>query len=131
MPSMSETRSRVSVCECSHFLYLCGDGSERMEVYDVLTMEFSRVEALLPEESACCVVLEKGELVVISGKYVSRYRVGKGGQLQQVGKAKHQKWEVGSNCVPVLSATGLVYLSWAGQCYSLKTDGTERIQVAN
>lgn len=120
----------MSVCEYSHFLYLCGDGSERIAVYDVRTGEFGGVEARLPEESACCIVPENGELVVISGKYVSKWRVSEGGELVQVGKAKHEKWEVGSNSVPVLSA-GLIYLAWDGECYSLKVDGTRRNQVAS
>lgn len=131
MPNLASARSRLSVCEFSHFLYICGDGSDLIEAYDVRTGLFDTVEVKLPEDSACCLVRDKQELVVISGKYATRWRAGEGCQLVQITKSKHPKCEVSSNSTPLLMAdNGLIYLSWAGCCYSLKVDGTDRRQVA-
>ena len=126
LPCMQEPRSRFNPCVFSGFIYLCGWGSDLIEVYDPYETRFYSLQPRLPEKfSPCCVFVAYTEMVVVSGQYVTRWQSAAHRDLTQVSIHPHTTLNLRCNLPPILSETQqVVYLSYNGFCYSLKTDGS-------
>jgi len=126
LPSMRETRSYFTPCAFHSYIYLCGGFTNLIEVFDAEACLFLPVHPRLPEARECVAVLEGGQLVVISGNYVTRWGVAQEFNLVPQGRTQHQKIEVYCNMAPVLDGT-VVYMSWRGSCSSVRLEVVERI----
>jgi len=129
---MKAGRSYFSPCKFHRLVYLCGQGSYLIEAFDPSNNLFLDMEVTLPEAGLCLTFQEREELVVLSGKFLTRWRVGQDGELVQCYQALHPDVGVFCNMAPVVDqVNGLVYIADMGVCYSVKVDGSERTEVAN
>lgn len=103
-----------------------------METFDPSNNVFLDFEITLPEAGLCLIFQEREQLVVLSGKYVTRWRAGESGDLVRCSQALHPDIGVFCTMAPVVDqVNGLVYIADMSVCYSVKLDGSERMEVAN
>lgn len=129
---MKEGKSYINPCEFHSVVYLCGQGSYLMEAFDPATCTFLDIKIALPDAELSLVFQENKQLVVLSGKYVTRWRSEKGNKMVQCYQALHSDIGVFCNMAPVVDeVNGLVYIVDMGVCYSVKVDGSERSEIAS
>lgn len=126
LPNMRETRSYFTPCAFHGYIYLCGGFTDSIEAFDAEACIFLPVHHRLPEARECVAVLESGQLVVISGNYVTRWGAAQECDLVPQGRTQHQKIEVYCSMAPVLDGT-VVYMSWRGSCSRVRLEVVERI----
>ena len=114
---MRNARSGFNPCEFHNFLYLCGAGSDLIEAFDPENSQFLPVRARLAEEySRCLLYTHNEELVVMSEKFVTKYRAEEGHELLRTQVKSHHTWSVLGNMAPVVQG-GLAYITLLGKCY--------------
>lgn len=119
---MIHARCNFNPCDLYNTIYLCGGGTDSIETFDPKNNSFHPLSARLPEKTPCGVFVELGKLIVLSGNFVSKWRVDEG-QLRVEQQQEHQGCSVIANMAPVLTA-GQVYFTWWGDCYRLAVDGS-------
>ena len=126
LPNMHTGRSFFTPCKYNKYLYLCGNGSDRIESFDPDSLVFTQINARLPENSKCCAFVEDDKLIIISEKCTSKWSIGSGQQLAKVATTRHEEWDVSCNMAPVVDEEKKeAFLSVRGACYCLKSDGGE------
>lgn len=111
---------------------MCGYGSDLIEAFDPVNAVFLGLTAQLPEDTTCLLFVERGQLVVLSRNYATRWRAGQDSRLLQCSKAVHPICNMHCNMAPVVEeGSGLVYISYDGVCYSVKVDGSERREATS
>ena len=74
---MCSHRSACSPCLYAQKVYLCGGNSKSCEMFNLSSESFYLLPITLPEMKYGCVAfMIKGELVILSENYITRYRVG-------------------------------------------------------
>jgi len=127
MSQMRDARSGFNPCEFHNFIYLCGAGSDCIEAFDPIESRFLLVQVRLPEEySRCLLYTQNEELVVMSEKYVTRYRAEEGHQLEKTEVKRHQSWSVLGNMAPVVRES-LLYVVLVGKCYEISEEERREI----
>lgn len=119
---MTHARCNFNPCDLYDTLYLCGGGTDLIEIFDPKNNNFNPLPVHLPEKTPCSVFVENGKLVVLSGNFVSKWRVDHG-QLREEQRQEHPGCSVIANMAPVLKGEH-VYLSWWGDCYRAAVDGS-------
>lgn len=135
LPSMRDGRSSFNPCEFHMILYLCGGFIDSVEAFDPYSRAFVPIYFDLPEKFTACIAFTvNAELVVVSECYVSRYSVVEDTlvQYEAVKRQQEGRHKVGSCMAPVVdAASGLVYITDSGSCYSMRIDGAEQLKLAS
>lgn len=129
LPDMQEERCCSSPCEYRGLLWICGDGSSRMEAFDCTSREFLQ-ELWVPIPSCPCVLFVEGdELVALSRTLVLRW-VWEGVELQQVSQAEHPNYGMDSTSTPVVDLVNrLVVTSLDGSFTWVSFDGDRKAEL--
>ena len=129
LPTMREARSDFTPCEYRDWVYLCGKGAASIEVFHPEACFFHLLQVQQPEAySACVLVMKDKQLVLLSDSYVTRWTIGKDGEVSP-GSQTQLRWQVVLTCnmPPVLHAcAGLVYTSYVGKCFCTQLDGSQQ-----
>lgn len=132
LPSMREARSDFNPCEFRGFVYLCGSYSYTIEAFNPDLCVFLPVNVRVPEKSACVLVVESGQLHVISDNYVTLWGAGEYHDLIQIGQTQHPQSSAACNSPPVFDpVNGLIYTVDNGKFYVVSLDGNAKTRVDN
>ena len=129
---MKGERGHFNPCDFKGLVYLCGYGTVLFETFDPQTVSFFVLTARLSDpHSACCLYVDKDQLVVLCDDSTIRYSQGQGHQLLQVSKTQHRHSTVTCNMPPVVElSSGCVYIADKGVCYCITLNGVENREVA-
>lgn len=132
LPSMLEARSDFNPCAFRGFVYLCGLSSYVIEAFDPELCVFLELSVRLPERSACLLVVERGQLLVLSDNYATWWEADQRHNLIQLSQTQHSQNSATSCAPPVLdSVNGLIYTVDSGKFYVFSLDGNAKTRITN
>lgn len=126
LSDMREARSYVALSQYGSVLYICGQGSYQLEVFDPDANSFLNISIELPEAEPSFLFVDNGHLVVLSQKYLVRYQRKEDDSLEQLSLTQHRDLSLSSNMQPVVDSVNARVLVVAfDSCYSIQVDGSE------
>lgn len=130
LPSMHEARADFNPCEFEGRVYLCGYSSDAIEAFDPGACVFHLLQVRLPESNAWLLVVESGQLLVLTDHYATRWEVDRHHSLRQVKQTQHSGLGQICNAPPVLdSVNGLLYVAVVGMCFSISLEDNSKRRV--
>lgn len=132
---MRFARYNFNPCEFQERLYICGgDGAldvSTSEVFLPESCEFRLLHAHLPDSSSQIGFVVDELLVVLSEKYVTKWKIGENDELVEVARAIHPSIRCCSpDMAPVVdSENSRVFYSESGVCYRISLETYTQHQV--
>ena len=132
LPDMREARAYFNPCLFRGAIYLCGNGSKMMEVFDPETNAIKTLQMTLPESASCCLYVDNDMLVVHSKSYILKYAVRPDGQLAEPTTVRSRAIDKYQNSQPIVDqAKRVFFLINEGNCISFTMEtGDQDEQVA-
>lgn len=127
LPSMLSPRSLFDPCEFHSLLYICGYGSNSIEVFHPTTRLFTVVSTLLPHSSGCLSVCHCDKLFLISNQGVSTWEEGKDLVRSVDCRQQYYMW----SCIqPVVDeVNGVIFTMDNGTCFCVSLEDASRRQL--
>lgn len=128
LPGMQEARADFNPCAFGKRVYVCGYPSVSIEAFDPEACVFHQLQVHLLERSACLLVVENNQLLVLTDNYATRWEAGQHHSLRQISQTQHSMHGKVCNAPPVLdSVNSLLYITAEGVCFSISLeDGVKR-----
>ena len=130
LPNMNEGRYGFNPCRLGRWIYICGNGSKKLEAFSPQKDTFLSLNVELPEQTYCCLNVIDGSLVVYSDNYTSIFAAQESGQLSQ----RPNHWcrfaeSKRPNCQPeAYPRSGHFYILQKGKCLCFRMETGELVK---
>ena len=131
LPSMLNPRSLFDPCEFHCLLYMCGYGSNCIEVFHPVTRLFTVISTPLPHSSGCLSVRHCDQLFIVSNRGVSIWKEEKDTGLVHVRTVDSpQQYYMWSCTLPVVDeVNGVLFTVDSGVCFGIHLENGSRRQL--
>lgn len=127
---MSEGRYGFNPCKLGSWIYLCGNGSRKLEAFSPQKESFLSLNVELPEQTYCCLYVNNGSLVVHSDNYTSKFAAEESGQLSmRASRRSPITVNKRPNCQPKMYLSSRIfYVLQKGKCLCLRMKTGELVE---
>ena len=130
LPCMQDARSNSAPCEYQELVYLCGIGTQSIEAFNPEACSFRSFQAEQPEMySACLMIVERGQLVILTENFVTRWTAGENREIMQCTQTQRKGYSLNCSMPPVLDInSGVIYYLYMDNVRSVDLTDHELVE---